>query len=389
MNRLPRTSNSPGHQSTLTPIKRLVLKVGSAVLTDDEGNLDIRLMRGLSRQIAAARQAGIEVAVVSSGAIAAGRSRLGVRKGARSIPEMQATAAIGQSILIGLYERCFAKHGLTVAQLLLTHDDFSNRQRYLNASNTLLTLLRYGVVPIINENDTVSVEEIKFGDNDTLSALVASMLDADLLLMLSDVDGLYTADPRKRADARLIPTVKKITRKMLESASIRTNEVGRGGMRAKLEAAKRATAAGIRCMVMNGRPPANIRRALEGRQLGTSFEPQARVFKGRKWWILHTLKPQGSIVVDDGAKKALMTQGRSLLPSGVLEVTGNFHFADAILCCDSNHIEFARGLVNYDAQSLRRIRGQHTSKIAAILGYKDYDEVIHRDDLVLLEHEDA
>ncbi|MBI3092191.1 MAG: glutamate 5-kinase [Candidatus Tectomicrobia bacterium] len=368
--------------------KRLVLKVGSAVLTGGKGKLDVPFLRGLAGQVAAARQAGYEVVLVSSGAIAAGRGALGLPEGARSIPEMQAAAAVGQSSLIGLYARCFTRHGLTVAQLLLTHDDFSDRQRYLNARNTLQTLLAYGAVPIINENDTVSVEEIKFGDNDTLSALVASLLDADLLLMLSDVEGLYSADPRANADARLISRVRSITPQMLESASVRANAVGRGGMRAKLEAAKRATRAGIRCMVINGRPPTNVRRALAGEPVGTTFEPQARVLKGRKWWILHTLKPQGMVQVDDGAKRALIEQGRSLLPSGVLEVTGNFHFADAVLCCDKNKQAFARGLVNYDAQALRRIRGLHTSKIAEILGSKEYDEVIHRDDLVLLEQDD-
>lgn len=369
-------------------MKRLVLKVGSAVLTGGKGKLDVPFLRGLAGQVAAARQAGYEVVLVSSGAIAAGRGTLGLPEGARSIPEMQAAAAVGQSSLIGLYARCFTRHALTVAQLLLTHDDFSDRQRYRNARNTLQTLLAYGAVPIINENDTVSVEEIKFGDNDTLSALVASLLDADLLLMLSDVEGLYSADPRTNADAQLISSVRGISPQMLESASMRTNAVGRGGMRAKLEAAKRATKAGIRCLVINGRPPTNIRRALAGEPVGTTFEPQARVLKGRKWWILHTLKPQGIVQVDDGAKRALLEQGRSLLPSGVLEVSGDFHFADAVLCCDKNKQAFARGLVNYDAQALRRIRGKHTSKIAEILGYKEYDEVIHRDDLVLLEQDD-
>ncbi|GIX46799.1 MAG: hypothetical protein KatS3mg131_1010 [Candidatus Tectimicrobiota bacterium] len=275
-------------------------------------------------------------------------------------------------------------HGQRVAQILLTHEDLRDRARYLNARNTLQTLLRYRVVPIINENDTVSVAEIRFGDNDILSAMVCTLIDADLLILLTDLDGLYTADPRRHPEAQLIPVVERIDARIEALAGTTTHETGRGGMRSKIQAAKICGASGIHTYIANGLYPDTVLRIMAGEPVGTHIYPANHGrLPSRKRWIAYALKARGELVVDDGAKQALVLRGKSLLPSGILEVSGNFRFGDAVSCVDTQGQRFAQGLVNYDAQDLRAIMGHHTAEIARILGYKGYDEVIHRDNLVL------
>jgi glutamate 5-kinase len=289
------------------------------------------------------------------------------------------------SHLIWTYERLFNAAGQKVAQILLTHEDIRHRSRYLNARHTLLTLLHFNIIPVINENDTVSVSEIRFGDNDTLSAMVCNLVDADLLIILTDLDGLFTADPRMHPEATLIPQVKKIDARIEAIADTTTHLTGRGGMKSKIQAAKVAGASGIHTYIANGLRPDTILRIISGESVGTHiFAPATARLSSRKRWIGYALKAKGKIVVDEGAKQALTTNGRSLLPSGILDVSGHFRFGDAVHCVDAQGHRFAQGLVNYGATELLAIKGQHTSQIAKILGYKAYDEVIHRDNLVLL-----
>lgn len=322
--------------------------------------------------------------LVSSGAIAAGIKELNLPEVPKNIPQKQAAAAIGQSHLIWVYEKFFGQRNQKVAQILLTHDDLSNRRRYLNARNTLFTLLRYRVVPIINENDTVAIEEIQFGDNDTLSALVTNMVEADLLLILSDVDGFYTADPRRDRQASLLSQVDKITPAIEAIAQPSLSLTGRGGMISKIQAAKKAGASGAMTIIANGKHPEIIKRVLAGEEVGTLFLPQKSRLTSRKHWIAYTLKPKGDIVVDDGARDALIRNGKSLLPKGILGIKGKFGPGDAVTCIDAKGQGLARGIVNYSSEELKAIKGCYTTEIEKILGYKFYDEVIHRDNLVLL-----
>lgn len=322
--------------------------------------------------------------VVSSGAIAAGLKELNLPEVPKNIPQKQAAAAIGQSHLIWAYEKSFSQRNQKIAQILLTHDDLGNRRRYLNARNTLFTLLRYRVIPIINENDTVAVEEIQFGDNDTLSALVTNMVEADLLLILSDVDGFYTADPRKDPQATLLFQVDKITAVIESMAWPSQSFTGRGGMVTKIQAAKKAGASGAMTIIANGKIPGIVMRVLAGDEIGTLFLPQRGRLASRKHWIAYTLKPKGEVVVDEGAREALISNGKSLLPKGIVEIKGKFGPGDAVTCLDAKGKEFARGVVNYSSEELKAIKGCYTTEIEKILGYKFYDEVIHRDNLVLL-----
>ncbi|MBI1987092.1 MAG: glutamate 5-kinase [Nitrospinae bacterium] len=363
--------------------RRVVVKVGSGVLTTAGQGLNLSIIEGLVEQMAALQASRVELLLVSSGAVASGLQRLDLKEVPKSIPQKQAAAAIGQSHLIWIYEKLFGQRGQKVAQILLTHEDLANRARYLNARNTLLTLLHYRVIPIINENDTVAVEEIKFGDNDTLSALVATMMEADLLIILSDVDGLFDGDPRGNIQARLIPTVAGITAEIEAMAGKSRSRTGIGGMVTKLQAAKKAGALGIMTVIANGKTPLVLSRILEGEQVGTLFLPQKDRLASRKHWIAYTLKPHGQLVVDDGARRALMANGKSLLPKGVVEVRGRFGPGDAVVCYDFQGREFARGLTNYGSRELQAIKGHHTAEIEDILGYRYFDEVIHRDDLVL------
>jgi len=367
----------------LTQAKRIVVKVGSNLVTAPGLGADPDRIERLAADIAAVRQ-NRELALVSSGAIATGMARLALLERPRSIPEKQAAAAVGQSALMWQYEIAFKRHGIAVGQVLLTAQDIGDRTRYLNARNTLLALLGFGVVPIVNENDTVAVEEIKVGDNDNLSALVASLIEADLLVLLTDVDGLYTADPARDASARKLDVVESITDEILAMAGTHAADVSVGGMATKLQAAQKAAASGVPMVIASGREPGALARILSGEAVGTCFIPKADRLGARKRWIAFAAPPQGRLTVDAGAVRALTRQGRSLLPSGVTAVDGEFGAGDVVAVVDGESREFARGLVNFDAAEMRRIRGVKTQEIESRLGYRSVDEVIHRDNLVIL-----
>ena len=363
--------------------RRVVVKVGSSILSSADGVRSERVAH-LASELATLRSAGKEVVLVTSGAVAAGMSRLGMRERPKTIPAKQAAAAVGQIALMALYEKYFSVHDLRVAQVLLTHDDLANRRRYLNAKHTMLTLLEAKVIPIVNENDTVAVEEIQFGDNDNLSALVAVLIEADLLVILSDVEGLYDRDPRTNSDARLIALVKKGTNDLVYSAG-EAGPLGRGGMATKLQAAHKAALSGIPTVIADGRRKQSLALVFNpATETGTLFLPLADRLASRKHWIAYTLKPAGTLVVDVGACAAICRRGSSLLPPGVREVRGMFGEGECVACLDPSGREFARGLVNYSSSELERIKGARTSQIEKILGYKVSDEVIHRDDLALL-----
>ena len=368
----------------LPKVKRLVVKVGSGLISAPGQGLLPDRIGALADELAALAKDGREVVVVSSGAIAAGMARLGLTQRPRSIPEKQAAAAVGQSALMWHYEQAFARHGIRVAQVLVTQEDISARPRYLNARNTLQVLLRFRVVPVVNENDTVAVEEIKVGDNDNLAALVAALIDADLLVILTDVDGLYTGDPRVDPEARRLETVDAVTEEIERLVWDADGQISVGGMSTKLEAARKVTSSGIPMVIASGRVPGTLRRVLRGEPLGTYFVPRGDRLAGRKRWIAFAVPPQGRLTVDAGARSALVERGKSLLPSGVVEVEGEFHAGEVVSLSAADGKEFARGLTNYDAAELRKIQGAKTKDIEERLGYKSFDEVIHRDNLVLL-----
>jgi len=382
------TPSSPSSRRALvTRARRVVIKVGSAVLTAGGAGLDRGRIEALAADMAAVGE-GRELVLVSSGAIAAGFAKLGLtheRKRA-PLPLKQAAAAVGQSALMWAYESAFAQHDLKVAQVLLTADDLASRSRFLNARGTMAALLDQRVVPIVNENDTVAVDEIKFGDNDNLSAMITHLVDADLLIILSDIDGLYSADPKQHPDARLIPLVEK-TSAEVEKLGGGASSVGTGGMRSKLMAARKVTQRGVPMVVASGRRERVLTELFAGVELGTLFLPQARRAESRKHWIAHIAAPRGTVRVDAGAVAALVQRQKSLLPGGVVAVDGSFKMGDCVTCVDPAGQAFARGLIRYSAAELGRIKGLKTSQIEGVLGYKDYDEVIHRDDLVLLAGE--
>jgi glutamate 5-kinase len=373
-----------GKGRQLGRIRRLVVKVGSGLVTAPGTGPDPDRIAALAAEIAAVSR-GREVVLVTSGAIVTGMARLGMAARPRSIPDKQAAAAVGQSALMWQYEIAFKRHGLAVGQVLLTAQDIADRARYLNARNTLLTLLRLHVVPVVNENDTVAVEEIKVGDNDNLSALVASLIDADLLVLLTDVDGFYTEDPLRHPDARKLDTVEAVTDDLVRLVWDHSGGGSVGGMATKLQAAQKAAAAGVPMIIGNGRTAGVLRRAVEGETVGTYFVPKADRLAARKRWIAFAVPPQGRLTVDAGALDALTQRGTSLLPSGVREVEGDFAAGAVVaVLAEADGREFARGLVNFDAAELRKLRGAKTREIEARLGYKSFDEVIHRDNLVIL-----
>jgi glutamate 5-kinase len=369
-----------GHRKAIiSKTRRLVVKVGTGVITTREGFLDVPQVVNLSNQLVELRNKGYEVMLVSSGAIGAGMGELGMKKRPTTLPELQVAAAVGQSKLIGAYDDSFKTHGYHAAQILLTREDLEDRRRYLNTSNTIATLLKMKVIPIINENDTVSVEEIAFTDNDTLAALITNLLRAELLIILSSVDGLY----RDPVHKEVIPVVEEVTKEVEHLAFKGKTNLGVGGMQSKLQAARVATGSGEAVIVANGRTPNVLVNVMQGEPLGTLFLPTTRRLQGRKRWIGFTLHPRGRIYVDQGALEALSTRGKSLLASGITHVEGNFERGDVVsLWCDKR--EFARGLSNYSSVELERIKGQSSSHIARLLGTKPYDEVVHRDNLVLL-----
>jgi glutamate 5-kinase len=380
------TREQHADRSTLvTGAKRVVIKIGSAVLTGSGEGLDQKRIEQLAAEISVIAAGGRQVIIVSSGAIAAGLAKLGLKKTkGMPLPLKQAAAAVGQSGLMWMYEKTFSARGRKVAQVLLTREDLSNRQRFLNARGTLHTLLEYEVIPIINENDTVAVDEIKFGDNDNLAGMVVHAADADLLVILSDIDGLYTADPRTHADATLIPVVERITAELERGAGDALTAVGTGGMRSKVMTAKKVGAYGVPLVIVNGRKRGVLASLFEGREAGTLFLPKEAPNRSRQHWIAYNACSNGVIVVDDGGRDALISRGKSLLPGGVVRVEGSFKAGDCVNCTVQRGNVFARGLTKYSSGDLEKIRGLKTQQIASALGHKDYDEVIHRDDLVLL-----
>jgi glutamate 5-kinase len=371
-------------KKTLHKARRLVVKVGSSILASVEKGLHHEVFSHLAEEISGLKRGGYEIVLVSSGAVAAGMEKLGYKTRPQSITDKQATAAVGQSRLMNLYEEHFSRHQQLVAQILLTRDDLSHRRRFLNARNTLLTLLDLGIVPIINENDTVVVDEIKVGDNDNLSALVTNLVEADLLIILTDIDGIYDADPRRNPHAQRIPLLNDIDLDTKKVAEDTLNEMSVGGMVSKIQAAQKASHFGVPTIVAGGAEEKILARLLKGEEVGTLILPKRETLSSRKHWIAYNLKPRGDVVVDEGAKKAVLQKGKSLLPSGVVEVHGSFERGDSVSCLGPRGKEFARGLVNYSASELKRIRGLRTEQIETILGYRYSDEVIHRDDLVVL-----
>ncbi len=366
-------------------VKRILVKVGSAVLTGDNG-IDLNIVEQLVADIAALRERGLQVVFVSSGAIASGKHRMGIEGKLKNLPQKQAAAAIGQGRLMRVYSNAFGKHGLYVGQVLLTMSDITDRKRFLNIRNTILQLLEWGVIPIINENDTVAVDEIKFGDNDNLAAMVANIVEADLVVNLTSTNGLYDQNPNNSKKARLIPVVKEITEEIEKAAGEEGTEAGVGGMRSKVLAAKKVVAVGTPYIIAPGKRTGVLQEIMDGKEVGTLFLPSAEHLNSRKYWIAFTLRPRGRLVLDEGAVQAIVHDGKSLLPSGITRVEGDFVIGDAVSCVDADGNLIARGLVNYSAEEMRKIMGLKSSQIEQALGYKDYDEAIHRDNLAVTIH---
>jgi len=370
-----------------SPYQRVVAKLGTNVLTAGGQRLDLAVMASLVAQVAQLRQARVEMVLVSSGAIAAGRHRLGVRDDARDVPRRQVLAAVGQLDLMYAYQQLFSWHDVTVAQILLSRRDLADRQGYLNARNTLLALLALGVVPIVNENDVVAVEEIEgayIGDNDALCALVANLVDAQLLVILTDTEGLYTADPYHHPEAQLIRRVERIDAD-IERLAGSSHGPGRGGMASKVQAAKLATASGIDVVIAHGHRPGVLVDAVRGVEVGTFFPAIADRLESRKRWMLSGLPWRGNIIIDDGAVKALQAGKASLLPAGIVAVDGDFQRGDVVAILDTRGRRIACGIANYSAADVQAIRGLRSDRIEEVLGYAFGQEVVHRDNLVLLE----
>ncbi len=368
----------------LSKSRRWVVKIGSASLTANGTGLDMQMLSHWVEQLAEQAGHGYEIVLVSSGAVAEGMCRMGWSKRPSALHELQAAAAIGQMGLVKAWESCFAKRNLHTAQVLLTHDDLLNRSRYLNARSTLTTLLGYGVIPVVNENDTVANDELRFGDNDTLAALVANLVQADLLILLTDQDGLYTADPRKNPDATLIDMADVSDKSLDAVAKGSAGLLGKGGMATKLRAARLAARSGTPTMIASGRDDNVLRRIAAGDTIGTLLVPRQSPEAARKQWLAGHLQVKGAVTLDDGAVNVLRTSGKSLLPVGVTGVSGVFNRGDVVACVDGSGQEIARGLVNYSADEAKKIAGKPSSQVAQILGYLDDEELIHRDNLVLV-----
>ena len=363
--------------------RRIVVKIGSALLTGGGRGLDQAAITQWVAQIASIRKRGTEILLVSSGSVAEGMCRLGWKVRPKSLHELQAAASVGQMGLVQTYESLFQRHGLHTAQILLTHDDLSNRERYLNARSTLLTLLELGVVPIINENDTVATDEIRFGDNDTLGALVANLLEADLLVILTDQQGLFERDPTLDPSAQLIRQADIHDERLGEMVGESRSGLGRGGMITKLRAARLASRSGAATVIACGRELDVLTRVVAGEPVGTFLVPDVSPLLARKRWLAGQLRLKGRLLLDAGAARVVREQGKSLLPIGVVEASGDFQRGDLVLCVDEDGREVARGLVNYNAEETRRILRQPSARIEELLGYVDEPELIHRDNLVL------
>jgi glutamate 5-kinase len=366
----------------------IVVKVGTRVLTREDGQLDEQRIQALTDQLHHVLSTGRKVVLVSSGAVGAGMGRLGLKKRPTDLAHLQAVAAVGQTMLVEAYERSLHVHGRHAGQVLLTAEDLEHRTRYLNARNTLLKLLEIGAVPIINENDTVAVEELQttFGDNDRLAAIVTNLIRAPLLVLLSDVDGLYDGDPREPG-SRVIPTVERLDSSVLGLVRDRLGGLSKGGMASKLEAARLATTGGENVIIASGRSPEVLSRIIAGETVGTLFLAQGQAVAARKRWIGLTVKPRGRLILDAGAKTAVECKGRSLLAAGVVDAEGQFQKGDVVGLRGPDGIEFARGLTNYSGDEIRRIKGMKTSQIGEVLGCCPYDEVIHRDNMVVTTRE--
>ena len=373
------------NKETLKGVRKVIVKVGSAVLTGKEG-LDLQIIEQLVGEMADLIKKGYHIVLVTSGAIASGKHRMGISSPLKSIPQKQAAAAIGQGRLMRVYSNSFGKHGVHVAQILLTMSDLTERKRFLNIRNTLSTLLEWGVIPIINENDTVAVEEIKFGDNDNLAAMIANAIEAQLVINLTMTEGFFDRNPAISKDARRVPVIREITKEIEAAASEEGTAEGSGGMRSKVLAAKKVTAFGIPYIIAQGKKAGILQDIFAGKDTGTLFLPAREPLNSRKYWIAFTLRSQGKLTVNQGARIAIIEAGKSLLPSGIIDVEGNFTIGDPVSCVDLQGIAFAKGIVNYSAAEIRMIMGLKSSKICQVLGYKDYDEIIHRDNMAVMEH---
>jgi glutamate 5-kinase len=373
----------PVRQEVIALAHTVVVKVGTNVLTADDGTLDPARVQALADQVQRIRATGRKVALVSSGAIGAGIGRLGLGQRPTDLRHLQACAAVGQGFLMRAYQECLGGHGVHTAQILLTAGDFDNRTRYLNARNTIVTLFEWGCLPIINENDTVSVAEIRFGDNDHLAAMVTNLLQAPLLVLLTVVDGLYSADPRGDPSARLLPTVPTIDGPVLDMAGGSRSTLGTGGMRSKIRAARLATMAGESVIMANGARPGVLDELFAAEPVGTLFLPHGGTVPAWKRWLGFTARPKGRLVVDAGARNAVQHKGRSLLPIGVVQVVGTFGKGDVVALWDGDGVEFARGLTNYTSADAAKICGLRTEKVAEVLGTIPYEEIVHRDNLVV------
>lgn len=371
-------------RSNIPTAKRIVIKVGTSTLSHSTGKLNFQRIEKLVRELADLANQGKEIILVTSGAVSAGMDRLGLKEKPKTIPEKQAAAAVGQGILLHTYEKIFGEYGQIVAQVLLTREDSVNRKRYANSRNTLLTLLSMGVIPIINENDAVAVDELKIGDNDTLSAMVASIVDADVLIILSDVEGVFTANPQSDPTAALIPEISDITPELEDLAGGPGSMRGTGGMYTKIQAAKIAVNSGVVMVIASGFRDGVVREVLSGSNVGTLFLSKESRLHIRKRWLAFGARIRGSVFVDKGCEQAIVTTGSSLLPAGITEVDGEFEQGSTIRVLSSEGREIARGVVNYGSDDVRKIAGVQTQDIIEKLGSKLYDEVIHRDNMVVL-----
>ena len=371
-------------QSLLTQSKTLIVKVGSSLVTNNGEGLDKQAIAAWATQISTLVKQGKQIVLVSSGAVAEGMQRLGWKQRPVEVNELQAAAAVGQMGLVQMYESCFAQHGLHTAQILLTHDDLRDRKRYLNARSTLKTLLDLNVIPIINENDTVVTDEIRFGDNDTLAALVANLIEADALVILTDQQGLYSADPRKNTDAKFINFETAGNAALEQMAGGAGSNVGTGGMLTKILAAKRAANSGAHTVIASGREPDVLIRLANGEAIGTHLKSSQIKTIAKKQWLADHLRVGGKLVLDAGAVKVLKTDGKSLLSIGVIDVQGQFERGDVVACINEAGIEVARGIVNYNSLDTQRIKRKASSEIEKILGYVEESELIHRDNLIII-----
>ncbi len=377
------TSRQITSRKTTAESKRWVVKIGSSLITNDGQGLNHQAIQSWAEQIAALRSSGKEILLVSSGAVAEGMARLGWKQRPHALHELQAAAALGQMGLVQNFESCFKQHDIHTAQVLLTHEDMGNRQRYLNARSTLKTLLKLGAIPIINENDTVATDEIRFGDNDTLGALVCNLVEADTLILLTDQQGLFDKDPRYNDDAELISESNACNKKLLAMAGD-GGALGQGGMRTKITAAKRAALSGANTVIASGAEENILLKIARGEMVGTLLTADNEPLSARKQWLANQLKISGKLFLDAGASRAVQQSGVSLLAVGVNKVEGNFQRGEVISIINNNGKEIARGLVNYDSKESRQLKGETSEKFESILGYVDEAELIHRDNLVLM-----